>query len=232
MKTKWQPLVAIAVLMAGCGTNPTPGSEATNHIGDPEDMTAGYVMEMTESSVILDLSPAHQKYVQEELEQDFTDMMLRTLEVEITDELDFIDRDGAPIDPEIIEEGDRLRLDFDMADYDATESPVEMDFLVYDPKSDEEIIAEHSPSEEGYHLAIVYSDDDNMENVDEQEVEKLMQSDNLLQVYYLHTSEEKPATNFKNVFDLDTTPAFVVLDSNGVVNTAGSIEEVENSINQ
>lgn len=30
----------IAVLMAGCGTNPTPGSEATNHIGDPKDMTA------------------------------------------------------------------------------------------------------------------------------------------------------------------------------------------------
>ena len=71
-----------------------------------------------------------------------------------------------------------------------------------------------------------------MENVDDQEVEKLMQSDNLLQVYYLHTSEEKSATNFKDVFDLDTTPAFVVLDSNGVVDTVGSIEEVENSIKQ
>ncbi|GAK07285.1 hypothetical protein [Geomicrobium sp. JCM 19038] len=189
-------------------------------------------MKMTESSVVLDLSPAHQKYVKEELEQDFTDMMLRTLEVEITDELDFIDHDGTPIDSEIIEEGDRLRLDFDMADYDATESPVEMDFLIYDPKSDEEIIAEHSPSEEGYHLAIVYSDDDAMENVDEQEVEKLMQSDNLLQIYYLHTSEEKPATNFKDIFNLDTTPSFVILDSNGIVDTVESLEEVQNSINQ
>ncbi|MFB4158462.1 hypothetical protein ACE1TF_01155 [Geomicrobium sp. JSM 1781026] len=230
MKKTWL-FILPTLMLASCGTNPSQNSGDQIHIGNVDDLTEGYVLGITDETITLNMSPAHQAHALEE-GHEFTDMMLRSMDVVRTDELDVIDRNGSVIEDAHIEEGERLRFDFDMAEFDDIEGPIELDYVVVDPVTAEDIIAEYTPSEPGVNVGYVYDETDSLDDLPEEDVNDLLDHPNVLDLYYLPQSADDYGHNYEEIFEIETLPAWVLFDEDENVTVYESLEDVQAELDE
>ncbi|WEG16717.1 hypothetical protein PQ478_19765 [Alkalihalophilus pseudofirmus] len=255
MLKKGMPIFVAFLLVSGCGAdiNTASTSEDENEEVDeidvaayeysapqvPEDITAEFEMEHSivvyfgsrdEENIFVDITKAlrhHQQSLNPHTELDFVDMA--SSGVISKENLTLINRAGEHIKEDELLPGDELYLDYDLSQYHSLNEEIEIDVMVVNPVTAEDIVENYYASEEGRYRVSTLNDGAGGQVIDPSWDELDLILGHPKVQGYRNISQEQDAPSrrdLQSALGLKSLPQLVVFDHQGVVFHTDNIEEL------
>lgn len=257
MLKKGIPVFVAFLLLSGCGADiNTPSTSEDDHNNEdvngidvaayeysapqvPEEIAAEFEMEHPivayfgsndNENIYVDVTEAlrhHQQSINPHTELDFVDMASGG--VISKEDLTLINRDGEHITEDELLPGDELYLDYDLSQYDSFNEEIEIDVMVVNPVTAEDIVENYYASEEGRYRVSTLNDGAGGQVIDPSWDELDLILGHPKVQGYRNFSQEQDAPSrrdLQSALGLESLPQLVVFDHQGVAYHTDNIEEL------